>query len=106
MIKADLASVWQIVLILNSILHVDLSVEILSKRNSSLEDLQIYLGIATLFSWVSLNDYLMYYKDYAFLPRTIFHSSLAVANGLVGVMPLFIGFAILTNTYLYKCFRF
>jgi hypothetical protein len=48
----------------------------------------------------------MYYKDYAFIPTTIFNSSVAVANGLVGILPLFMGLAVITNTFLYNNFRF
>ena len=106
MIKGDLASVWQIILILNSILHIRISYDILNRHNNSMEDLEIKLGIATLISWVSLNDYLTHYRKYAFIPNTIIQSSIAVANGLVGIFPFFAGFAVLTNMYLYPYFRF
>jgi hypothetical protein len=106
MIKGDLASIWQIILILNSFLHIQMSFDILSKENNSLESLQIRLGVATLISWMSLNDYLTYYRDYAFIPNTMIQSSIAVANGLIGVFPVFAGLAILTNMYLYSYFRF
>lgn len=39
MIKGDLASIWQVILILNSLLHIHIAFNILSKHNSSLEDL-------------------------------------------------------------------
>lgn len=64
------------------------------------------IGIATLLSWTSLNSYLVYNKEYACLANTIIASSVHVLNGLVGILPAFIGLAALCVPYLGMCFRF
>ena len=64
------------------------------------------LGIATLFSWMSLNSYLTYSSDWAYIPNTIIQSSGQVVNGLIGILPVMIGIAMFTTTQLFSHFRF
>ena len=52
------------------------------------------MGVATFLMFFSLNKYLTQQDSIAFLPSTIITSSKAVFEGLVGIMPLFVGMGI------------
>lgn len=54
---------------------------------------------------VALNKYLAY-GEFAQFPRTVSFSIETVFNGIVGVLPLLIGFSIIITVYLYANFRF
>lgn len=64
------------------------------------------LGFSTLLMWWSLNKYLRFTKDYSYLPNTFIQSANSVFFGLIGVLPLIIGFCTFTSVMLYTNFRF
>lgn len=54
----------------------------------------------------ALNGYLMFDKQFSYMQNTIITSSKEVFNGLVGAIPFWIGFAILSSIQLGDHFRF
>jgi hypothetical protein len=65
-----------------------------------------FFGVGNLLIWWSLNFYLSYSSDYAYLPNTMIGSAKDVLNGIFGVMPIFCGLAVYSSTILYSQFRF
>jgi hypothetical protein len=63
------------------------------------------LGFAAFLAWIGLVSYLVHYKDFAYIPNTIFQSGVAVLYGLAGVFPLAMGIATLTSVYMSHFFR-
>ena len=63
------------------------------------------MGFAAFMAWNGLCSYLVHYKDYAYIPNTIFKSGVAVLYGIVGVFPVAMGIATLTSVYMSGFFR-
>ena len=63
------------------------------------------MGFAAFLAWNGLCSYLLDYKDYAYIPNTIFKSGIAVLYGIVGVFPVAMGIAVLTSVYMSGFFR-
>ena len=63
------------------------------------------MGYATFLAWFSLNGYLNFSSNYAYVVKTLMFSAKAVANGLIGIAPVAIGIAMFSTTILFY-FRF
>ena len=55
---------------------------------------------------MSLNAYLTKLKDYSYLPNTLMRSSESVLNGLIGILPIFAGLAVVCTTQVGAYFRY
>lgn len=64
------------------------------------------LGFAVMLQWLSLNRYMTYSEKYSHLPNTFVGSTFAVTSGIIGVLPVVIGFSCLTTSFLYMSFHY
>ena len=104
--RSNLISYWTIVIILSNLIHITVTLQQVARINPEIQDGLQAIGVATLLSWFSLNSYLVYSKDYACLANTITASSVHVMNGLVGILPVFLGVSALCVPCLGGSFRF
>ena len=104
--RKKIESSWSLVLILTNLIHVEVAFNNQGSSNSELNSNTKYLGIGALLAWISLNAYLRYSTDYAYLPNTIVSSTSNVLNGLIGIFPFAFGIAILASSIMYEQFRF
>lgn len=88
---------WSYVIIISNLIHIEVAINNVSSLNTELNSATLYIGIASLLSCVSMNTYLMYNREYAYLPGTIMFSSADVFNGLLGIFPLMFGLAIFAS---------
>ena len=106
LLKAHLLSYWTFVIIVSDLLHIQVAFSMLSNRNTNLESAQIYLGLATLMSYFSLNSYLMHHTSISYIPNTIIRSTGSVLAGFLGILPVAIGVGVICMVYLGSYFRF
>lgn len=64
------------------------------------------MGIVVFLYWTSLLRYLTYDSKIAHLPNTIVGSTYETTTGIIGLLPLFIGFGFAATTQFYMDFRF
>ena len=100
--RDKMTSVWSIIIILTNLIHIEIAINTVSAYNTELNSSTMYFGVAALLAWFSLNRYLTYNTEYAYMPRTMMNSSSSIFNGLVGIMPVMIGAAFYTTTVLYS----
>ena len=100
MFRANLISYWTLTMILTDMFHIHVAITMLSDLNVELESHQKSLGFAAFLAWNGLASYLVHYKDYAYIPNTIFKSGVAVLYGIIGVFPVAMGLAVLTSVYM------
>ena len=106
LLKSHLLSYWTFVIIISDLLHIQVAFSMLSNKNTNLEEAQIYLGLATLMSYFSLNSYLMHHEQISYIPNTIIKSTGSVFAGFLGILPVAIGVGVISTTYLGTYFRF
>lgn len=61
----------------------------------SMTECEVFIGFGCFFAWVSLTRYFMYSQRHSLILRTIEFSSPILIRAIVGILPLFIGYAIL-----------
>ena len=64
------------------------------------------MGFAAILAWISLNSYLTFDENYAYLPNTLMLSSQRVAEGLIGISPVIFGIAFFSTTIMFSHFKF
>jgi len=62
-------------------------------RETQIED--ILMGFGCLFAWSTLPRYFMYSQKYSLILRTMEYSFPVLVRALMGIIPFFIGYAIL-----------
>jgi hypothetical protein len=93
-------------MIISNLIHIEVTFNNLSHFNSELNFNSMIIGIATLLSCLTLNSYLLFDKNFSYLPGTLIHSSKDVFYGLVGIFPVIVGLAIYSSVVLNYHFRF
>ena len=102
-----LSSYWYYVIIFGNMLHILATLNNLTPDMGVDQGQNMYQeGLATLLLWLALNRYLTPKQDYGFLPKTMIHSAYEVFNGLIGILPIVIGTAVILSVFLYQVFRF
>lgn len=104
--RSRITPYWAYVIILMNLIHIETSINLISNFNTELGSASFNMGIATLLAWFSLNQYLVFDKQYAYLPNTLIHSSKAVINGIIGIFPIFLGTAYISTAVMFTDFRF
>lgn len=64
------------------------------------------LGFSNILYWVSLTRYLTYDSKLAVAPNTIIGGAINNINGIIGLMPIFIGFSVFGYVTMNSFFRF
>lgn len=105
MFRANLITNWTLIMILTDMFHIHVAITMLSNLNVELESHQKSLGFAAFMAWNGLASYLVHYKDYAYIPNTIFTSGVAVLYGIIGIFPVAMGLAIITSIQMGYFFR-
>ena len=100
MIKTGIVSYWSFVLVFMCLLQVKVCAEALSNSNLDLKKQLFSQGLTTFLALFSLNKYLDGHHNYSFLSNTIITSSREVMSGLIGIVPLALGWA----TFLFAVF--
>jgi hypothetical protein len=59
------------------------------------------MGYATFLAWFSLNGYLNFSSNYAYVIKTLMYSAKNVGNSLAGTAPVAIGIAFYSSTILF-----
>ena len=93
-------------MVLASLMHLNVQLRILTSREVDSESINRQIGCVVVTLWWSVNRYLSYSERYAVMSRTFLGSSKVIAQGLVGITPVVIGFAYLGTTQCYMSFRF
>ena len=95
-----------VLVLIASIFHIDAQLRILTSIEVDSESINRQIGLVVVTMWWTINRYLSYSERYAIMNRTFLGSTKVIASGLIGVMPLVIGFAYLGNVMTYMSFRF
>lgn len=56
---------------------------------------EILVGFGCLFAWSTLPRYFMYSQRYSLILRTIQYAVPVLMRAIIGIMPFFVGYAIL-----------
>lgn len=92
---------WSYVIIISNLIHIEVAINNVSSANTELNYATLFIGVAALLASLSLNGYLVFVKEYAYLPATIMYSSKDVFNGLMGIFPFMFGIAVFSSSVLY-----
>lgn len=88
---------WSAPIILANVIHIIANIRILTFDEEEEESLGRSLGVATCLLLVALNKYLLADERYANLPNTLIGSMGGVASGILGLLPLLMGTAVIGN---------
>lgn len=91
---------------LSNAIHIALAIDLISSVNSDLTKTTQQMGYAIILSWVSLNSYLTFDEEFAYLPNTLMLSAQRVAQGLIGISPVMFGVAYYSTTVMFYHFKF
>lgn len=105
-IQTELISIWSIMIVGMDLLHIMTALITLGSFNTHVRTLQSLIGICSFFCAFALNGYLLYFKDYSYLPATLIISFKRVGNGLIGFFPAFFGTSLLCVTLMGTNFHF
>ena len=94
------------VIIFANLLDIMSNLQMLYPENSDNYRLNCQLGLSNLLLWISVNGYYLYYRDYDKVPITIITSAKVVIEGIVGILPMCIGVAIMLTCLFYQMHQY
>ncbi len=105
--KAKLINKFQIIAIVGNVFQVLGTSFYFLQQVREVSAGEIFMGIGCFCAWATLPRYFMYSQRYSLILRTIKFAVPILAQALLGIMPFFIGYAILGQCLFWEIeFRF
>jgi hypothetical protein len=104
--KAKLFSYWSIIILVSNVLQITGAVMCLSRDYVPIGSLQLFVGLGTFLSWVSVTKYIEHSPHLSFFSRTIQHAGPNIIRHAINMLPFFIGFGMLGLAVFWPTFRF
>lgn len=100
-----LLNYWSFVIICANIVTLNLSLSKIAQFDNESEQESRSKGMAMMMYWLAMNKYWVYFPLFSHLPNTVEGSGYVVATGVIGTLPVVIGWAHQLTTNCYMSFR-
>jgi hypothetical protein len=104
--KRNLFNWWNIVSIFGNTLQISASILYLANRNQNYNAIKLLFGIGCMITWVNITRYFKYSPTYFVIYKTLERSLPLVIKYMVGILPIYIGCALLGASLFWKSGRF
>jgi len=91
--KELLLNYWSFVIIFANIITLNLALSVISNIDNETEQVARSKGFALMLYWLAMNKYWVYFPMFSHLPNTVEGSAYVVFTGVVGTLPVVIGWS-------------
>lgn len=104
--KISIFNYWSLVFLVSDIMLITGSLILLVIKEEAFEAADIFIGFGCFFAWCSLPSFVHQTAKYSLITRTVSFTLPIIGRALIGIVPVFFGFAFLGLAFFWDSYRY